>query len=298
MSHQRPCPVCGCDDATSGFAAHREKLEPGDPDDRFDYLQCSGCESYFIAELPSQELLASYYENDSYHTQGDDDATVELSRIRSFYYRLIHPLATRGRLLDIGCGPGLFLEYARARGYEALGAEFSESSARAARHRGFEVHRLDALDEIGAQSIDLISMIHVLEHLEKPSDVIGQAGRLLRPGGQLVIEIPTLHNWEFGVFGARHGGIQAPIHLQFFSERGLRQLAGAHQLELVGATNNYLNTLLGMSLLNLGLGDRLSWRTRIKVNQAMIPLVAPIHYLQARLGIPSSMRVYRFTRGG
>ncbi len=78
---------------------------------------------------------------------------------------------------------------------------------------------------------DVVSMNHVLEHVVHPETMLERARSLLRPGGHLIGQLPTVSSWESRLFGRTWGGYHYPRHLQIPSRSGLGDL-----LEHVGFT--------------------------------------------------------------
>jgi hypothetical protein len=64
----------------------------------------------------------------------------------------------------------------------------------------------------------------VLEHVIEPRVVLERAHRLLRPGGHLLVQLPTISSWEAKIFGRNWGGYHFPRHLQMVSRGGLARL--------------------------------------------------------------------------
>ncbi len=98
-------------------------------------------------------------------------------------------------LLDVGCGPGEFLHFARQRGWNATGFEFAPSVAQLAHEKyGLEV-KVGDLAAMGYAKgcYTLLSMWHVLEHLPNPLATLTRAHDLLAPGGVLVLEVPNVN---------------------------------------------------------------------------------------------------------
>src|SRR5439155_3001922 len=104
--------------------------------------------------------------------------------------------AATGRLLDVGCGDGLFLAIAGRAGWSVEGIEFSPEGARRATHRlGRPIAVGDlARDTALAGPFDVITLWHVLEHLPDPATALRAARARLRPGGLLVAAVPNLDN--------------------------------------------------------------------------------------------------------
>ena len=99
------------------------------------------------------------------------------------------------RHLDVGCAEGTLLTLTRARGLEATGLELDSWHAPFAREvRGLPVHSttLEAAPLV-ADSFDLVSFVHVLEHLFHPTRTLERAHQLLADGGLLYAEVPNLN---------------------------------------------------------------------------------------------------------
>jgi SAM-dependent methyltransferase len=133
----------------------------------------------------------------------------------------------RGRLLDLGCGPGFFLDVARSAGWTVQGVEISESASQFAR----ESLKLDVVNlPIGAQglpcsNVDLVTMWDVIEHLPDPRGALDAAHRVLRPGGGLVLTTGDVDSVAARLSGERWHLYNLPEHLYFHTERSIRTLA-------------------------------------------------------------------------
>ncbi|MBI5806600.1 class I SAM-dependent methyltransferase [candidate division TA06 bacterium] len=109
--------------------------------------------------------------------------------------KVMKKIAGSGKLLDVGCGIGRFLNEASAR-YDAFGTEISEYALMSARHQACLKGRLTQADALKglpyrSGSFDVVTALDIVEHLEHPELFIAEAWRLLRPGGLLVISTPN-----------------------------------------------------------------------------------------------------------
>jgi SAM-dependent methyltransferase len=95
------------------------------------------------------------------------------------------------RILDIGCGRGWILGYLHRWGIPAMGTQLSHTAAAAANKAGVRVDLGDFRHMPLPGPFDLISLVHVFEHLDDLPAAIARLRELLRPGGLLVIEIPN-----------------------------------------------------------------------------------------------------------
>ncbi len=150
------------------------------------------------------------------------------------YYGLARPhLAGRERLLDIGCDMGFLLEIAREDGFKELyGTEPNPTARRIAeRLPGSRIsEKFYEEQDYPADYFDLVSLIHVVDHLVYPNEVLSRARRHLKPGGVL---IAVVHNVESML--ARLMSEKFPpfnfYHHYFFSKRTLAKLVARNGLE-------------------------------------------------------------------
>jgi SAM-dependent methyltransferase len=102
---------------------------------------------------------------------------------------------SRGRVLDVGCGKGAFLKsFNVARpGWTCIGVEPSREEAALARgNAGFEIHEgMFGDEDLGRDAFDLVTVMHVLEHVASPVTVVRRVHDVLRPGGLAFIEVPN-----------------------------------------------------------------------------------------------------------
>ena len=116
-----------------------------------------------------------------------------------------------GRVLDIGCGPGLMTGALVARGWEVWGLDCLEPSlawARAeavavgwASHARYVAGDAETLP-FSAGAFDAVIAMGVLEYLADAPGFVAEAGRVLRPGGLLVVDNATSHQAEMAPFVA------------------------------------------------------------------------------------------------
>ena len=127
------------------------------------------------------------------------------------------------RLLDVGSGSGDFLLRMRARGWTVLGVEPDPVAAAAARANGLDVRDGMLVDaEFPGDTFDAIVLSHVIEHVHDPVALLRECGRVLRPGGVLVLMTPNLASVGHRRFGADWRGLEPPRHLHVFSVDSLR----------------------------------------------------------------------------
>ena len=122
-----------------------------------------------------------------------------------------------GRLLDLGCGRGDFLDAFAGLGFEAVGVDASPRAAELAPH--LEVAVADfarAPLPFGDGEFDFVFSKSVVEHLRDPIAALTEACRVLRPGGRIVVMTPSWQHMHWGPFYAD------PTHVSPFTAPSLR----------------------------------------------------------------------------
>src|SRR5215207_3002008 len=149
------------------------------------------------------------------------------ARERQRRYRLVldgfHPLFADGagrRLLDFGCGAGLFLELAHERGFDGHGVDLSPSAVRRARRRpgGSKAYLGSPLDvpEVAAGGFDVITLWSVMAHLADPLADLRMLRGLLAPDGVVLLLTVNANSLLFKAEGEQWGGF-TPNHLKFYA---------------------------------------------------------------------------------
>jgi SAM-dependent methyltransferase len=141
--------------------------------------------------------------------------------------RSIERFQKQGRLLEIGCGTGMFLEEVlRSDRWEAIGIEPSEKAAEYVR-RMLEIpvyQTTFAEVELEPHSFDVIVLWNVLEHFYSPVKELARVSQLLKPNGLLVFSIPNLNSLNAKLFGYHWSGWDLPRHLYVFPHPQLDEI--------------------------------------------------------------------------
>ncbi|WP_267222678.1 class I SAM-dependent methyltransferase [Dyella silvae] len=139
-----------------------------------------------------------------------------------YFYR--HLPSRRGRLLDVGCGNGVFLLRAKAAGWLVQGVEPDPIAAEAARGAGLSVFNgtLDAFDT--SAQFDAITSSHVIEHVHEPRAFVSQLFDRLRPGGFVWLATPNATSLGHRRYGEAWRGLEPPRHITVLTPKALRAL--------------------------------------------------------------------------
>jgi len=158
-------------------------------------LKCNQCSLVFVHPNPDAAELQNHY-GENYYFEWIKQQ--EGRRIRMWQHRLdkIQRLSLKGKLLDVGCGEGLFLELAEKAGWQIHGTEISRfASGFAARRLGKYIFCGEVWEAaFDSNSFDVVTMWHVLEHMRDPSKVLHEIHRIIRPDGYLIIAVPNVND--------------------------------------------------------------------------------------------------------
>lgn len=191
----------------------------------FHLVRCSGCGLMRQNPRLVWDSLQNYYPREfiSYGTiiANEPNPLMRWSRRYGMWkkLRILRQLSSGGRLLDVGCGTGIFLgEAARDSRWQVMGIEPTEYAANYARKAlGIEILQ-STLSQVSLpkDSFDIITMWDVIEHIPNPIADLRVAYSLLRKGGWLVLQIPNVESQGASVFGRYWVGWDLPRHLYFF----------------------------------------------------------------------------------
>ena len=130
-----------------------------------------------------------------------------------------------GKLLDIGCGVGDFLLQVKDEGWDILGVEPSDQAKRIAAARlGLTPLSPKGLSSLPDGSFDVITMWHVLEHVDDLHAEVHELHRLLKRGGRLLLALPNFKSFDATYYGPKWAAWDVPRHLNHFCVDSLREI--------------------------------------------------------------------------
>lgn len=136
-------------------------------------------------------------------------------------------------IVDVGCSFPVFLEQAKAAGYNrVLGVDYSSEAVAYGAERGIDVITPEAFADLPDNSFDVLRYSHALEHMIDPREVLDAQIRKLRPGGLLYITQPNFPVFKAGAGGDIKDSVW-PTHLHYFNPISLRTIvenAGAKEI--------------------------------------------------------------------
>lgn len=260
MSDPSNCMACGAPMRphfqAAGFAVHR----------------CPAC-GLGRTLLPEKFDVASIYD-ETYFQGGQADGYADYQGSRaelSEEFRQVVKLLEQtglhsGRLLEVGCAYGFFLDEA-ARLFDVRGVELADHARESCRARGLRV--VDSIADADVRAgapYDAVVMLDVIEHLPDPAALLREVAQMVRPGGRIV-----LTTGDFGALMARAMGprwrlMTPPQHLWFFTVDALSRCLRSAGFEVEQASHPGKRVPLSLIFYQLGrmLGSRKGWRFNVK----------------------------------
>jgi 2-polyprenyl-3-methyl-5-hydroxy-6-metoxy-1,4-benzoquinol methylase len=237
------CPMCG--KGMILFTKNKDIQKNAD-DELYSAYECESCNILFQYPFWKPEETAGFYES-NYYAHTEDSKLPRSLRILNFYMqnkflsKLFSPFIRKKlfpyyqgilkakKVLDVGCGKGLFLDVMKKHGIKTYGLEPSDQAKAIAIRRGHEM--IDKTFFFSSQKeikFDLITMFQVAEHLSVQEifeeNIFSKMYDLLETGGQLVIETPNYECDYAKRFKSNWRALELPRHLVIFSPKSISKI--------------------------------------------------------------------------
>lgn len=245
--HTTICPVCG-NHEISPFLSCEDWLTTKEV---FQIQKCNICGFAYTQDFPAEEEIGKYYDAPEYISHSDTDKGI----INTLYHwarkislnsksKLIakYSVINKGKLLDVGAGTGYFLNRMKEQKWIVTGIEKSESARHYAKKRfDIDCQGDEYLYEIPCQTKDVITMWHVLEHMEHLNRVFERLHSILKDDGILIIALPNKESFDAEYYREYWAAYDVPRHLWHFSLADFQHIANRHKFELIETRPMYFD---------------------------------------------------------
>lgn len=193
---------------------------------------CDYCGYMGYVDRPSAEWFEDFYRSKwDQRGQAPGFVPVQISRPQSPMDMQLSRMTSKKDkpLLDIGCGFGYTLSFAKSIGYNELyGVERSQHRAEAAEKYGFKIFRSGFEEtDFGGKKFGTITHHHVLEHVEDPNTFIAKCASIQDTGDMMLLSVPNnLGEPTMGV-------LMFLPHLHSFTTTSIQRLLGRHNYEAI-----------------------------------------------------------------
>ncbi len=252
--------MCGAEDWETLFVERdRRHGLPGE----FGVAKCRRCGHLQTNPRPTQETLPAFYPEtyflssmrqarvrrtlrDLLFLKWTDKQTftkIAFLAFGSWRFRRLVPKwleSEKGMFLDVGCGVGWLCALAKELGWQAVGVDISLNACKVAfKTWGISVLCANALLlPFKANTFNLVTLQHVLEHLPSPRRMLSEVYRVLKGNGWVAIEVPNAGSLGRQIYGPRWDSWDLPRHLHHFTPNTLEHLlkqVGFQKVRVVSA---------------------------------------------------------------
>lgn len=238
------CNQCGADDTKPRYQV-----------DGYFIVECRQCALIYVNPRLSQAELSGIYSRDYYENKEQsynqkffsDYAGERKVRSEEFKGKLDEILEflgpKRGRLLDVGCAMGFFLDVARAAGFEAEGVEISEYSSLTARKElGCKVFTGSLENaKFPSESFDVVTSWDCVEHVPDPTSFLKEIKRILKKDGLAVIETMNMDSVGAVLYQENFKPIRPEGHIYYFTTSSFLRMLNKVGFETVHIGFPYFN---------------------------------------------------------
>ena len=231
------CPLC----KSEQFINHLVVKDHAISKESFIICECQNCNLWFTNPRPTEKNIATYYNNPSYISHQDKSKNLtDLVYKTVRKYTLNQKLnwintrqSSKGKLLDYGCGVGLFVKECTNNGWETYGMEPNEKAATYATDNN-EVSIIPDFEGLKKKKkFDVITLFHVLEHIHKLNKTIDILLNRLKKRGILFIAVPNRESFDATLFKENWAALDVPRHLYHFNKSSMEYLTDKHNCRIV-----------------------------------------------------------------
>ncbi len=220
--------------------------------DDFSIVKCENCDFVFLNPRPDINNINQYYDNDGYDPFLSTDKKPSLRdkfyvflrnyNLSNKYSKISKIKPSPGKILDIGCATGEFLEKFKKYNWQCTGVEVSEDARNVAKSK--KINLYSSIHDIPEnEKFDIITMWHVLEHVHDLNDSIKKINSLLKDNGSLIIAVPNINSYDAKIYGKNWIALDTPRHLYHFSEKTISQLFRNYNMNLIKRHTLFLDIL-------------------------------------------------------
>ena len=231
------CPWCESNKAQINLWLRDEFLTKED----FHICECLNCGLLYTMPRPNPDKIGSYYKSEDYYSHQENKKgfipkVYEAVKKTNLNYKSKLALGglQPGCLLDIGCGVGDFLHTAEKMGWNCTGIEPSEEAKSIAKQRTkANILESSELERLQDESFDVITMWHVLEHVDDLKWEMKQLQRLIKPNGRIVIAVPNYKSYDGQYYKELWAAYDVPRHLNHFNKTTIAKIFNSAGFDLV-----------------------------------------------------------------
>lgn len=227
-------------------------------------IKCSDCGFVWADVDVTKAKVKEIYRDSYFFGEEYADYIKEEKALRKTFERnisFISKIRPSGKLLDIGCAYGYFLDVAKEK-YDVKGVEINKAACEFARSN-FKVNAIcgDFLElEFEENYFDVVTMFSAIEHLKSPHLYVEKISKLMKSGGIFICATPNIDSFISKFRKKKWRQIHPPTHLSYFSVKSLTRLFENNRLQVLKWRHlGEYRSVYGMMYIILKIKNRLSW---------------------------------------
>ena len=216
------CPVCKVDDSRNVFK------KAG-----FSFVSCNHCGLLHVNPQLKVEVQDDIYKSSKManywiklQSKSSESDWNAVTKYKPGLKELDILCPNKGKLLDVGCSIGQFLELAQADGWECEGLELNKDAANIAREKGFKINDKHKIEDSSYEnnSFDCISLWGVFEHLTEPNEMLQSIHKLLKESGLALFFVPNGHSLIIRLSRENNSTVSGRAHLWYFTPKTIKKI--------------------------------------------------------------------------
>ena len=228
------CPLCGGQQLEHALTC-TDNYASGET---FEVVRCAHCGFLMTQHAPVEAEIGKYYETPDYISHSNIRKGL-MNRIYHLVRRLMLARKAalvkriskldKGTMLDYGTGTGYFADAMKRNGWQVSAIEKSPQARLFAKEQfGMEVEAEDALKGYADGSMDVVTLWHVMEHLEDLNGMWKAFHRILKHHGVLVMAVPNPDSYDAQKYGEWWAAYDVPRHLWHFTPSVIQRFGVRH----------------------------------------------------------------------
>jgi len=208
------CPLC----KSESMLIWKEK--------NYKLYRCLNCKVAFLSPIPETEKIYNREYFEKWYLKYYEERK---QYFKNLIEKLKNYLPEKGKILDIGCGVGIFLDIMKEMGWDVYGQDISPFAVKYCKSKGYTVYK--NLSEINTEgTFDLITMFDVIAHIPNPLHYLEKVHKLLKEDGILVIKTPYHSNFLFktakflAFTGRSRSLLHIPAQIYHFNSFSLKKI--------------------------------------------------------------------------
>jgi len=193
-----------------------------------------------LKTVPVPDSLEKYYKSENYISHHQEEKSFKnwvyksIQKINLKYKKSIldRYIISGKKILDYGCGVGDFLKYIQ-KDYQVLGMEPNAEAFKISGKKIGKENMIASLQHLENESLDGITLWHVLEHIPNQEEFIPLLISKLKSKGKLIIAVPNFKSYDARFYKNFWAAYDVPRHVFHFSKTGINNIFNTSSTQVI-----------------------------------------------------------------